>query len=92
MCKTCFELQLEQEKIEKINSEILKEKEELEFENINENFDKYKISYIEEKLNELRSMLINDISKRENFILELSEFINQEKINFINTLNNISGK
>ena len=45
---------------------------------------KDELKEIEEKLKDLRKLLLIDISKRENFVIRLGDFISNEKKAFLN--------
>jgi hypothetical protein len=81
-CKTNFELDIEEENIKSMNDKIDRERLNTLLEGNYSDLSKEKkdeLKEIEEKLKDLRKLLIVDISKRENFVIKLGDFITHEK-------------
>ena len=86
-CRTNFELDIEEDNIklmnEKIDRERLNNLLETNFADLNKE-KKDDLKEIEEKLKDLRKLLLIDICKRENFVIKLGDFISNEKKAFLN--------
>ena len=86
-CKTNFELDIEEDNIKSMNEKIDRDRLSNILEGSYNDFSKEKkdeLKEIEEKLKDLRKLLLIDISKRENFVIRLGDFISNEKKAFLN--------
>ena len=87
-CKTNFELDIEEDNIKSMNEKIDRDRLTNIMEAVNYNDlskeKKDELKEIEEKLKDLRKLLLIDISKRENFVIRLGDFISNEKMAFLN--------
>ena len=88
-CKTNFELDIEEDNIKSMNEKIDRDRLNTLLEGNYTELNKERkdeLKEIEEKLKDLRKLLIIDISKRENFVIKLGDFITHEKKAYLNCI------